>query len=84
MSEDRYRPIPCALYSRYELAVLRGRPLTVAWRDEAGGTHVERIAPLDLETRAGAEYLIGRRVADGATCRLRLDRILRAHPLPER
>jgi len=84
MSGDRYRPIPCALYSRYELAVLRHVRLTVAWRDEAGGTHLERLEPLDLETRDGAEYLLARAVPGGAPRRLRLDRILRAEPLPER
>ena len=85
MSGDRYRPIPCALYSRYELAVLRHVHvhLTVAWRDDEG-THLERLEPLDLETRDGAEYLLARPVAGGTLRRLRLDRNLRAEPLPER
>lgn len=83
MSGDRYRPIPCALYSRYELAVLRHVRLTVAWRDDEG-THLERLEPLDLETRDGAEYLLARPLAGGTPRRLRLDRILRAEPLPER
>ncbi|HHQ41082.1 MAG TPA: transcriptional antiterminator, Rof [Chromatiales bacterium] len=83
MPEDRYRPIPCELHSRYELAVLRRRALTLAWRDPAGATHLERVLPLDVRTRAGAEYLLVRR-ADGRELEVRLDRILHAEPLPAR
>lgn len=75
-----YQPIDCALYSRYELAIMHRERLRVCWRDAAGITRVEALAPRDLQTRAAAEYLIAID-SDGQRLELRLDQIIEAKPL---
>ncbi len=70
-----YRPIDCADYSRYELAILRRQTLLLSWCDETLMVHLEVVEPKDLQTRAGEEFLIARR-RDGRRLRVRLDRIL--------
>ncbi|HKJ08807.1 MAG TPA: transcriptional antiterminator, Rof [Gammaproteobacteria bacterium] len=77
-----YRPIDCALYSRYEVAILHRERLRVCWRDAAAVTHLEILQPQDLQTRSGAEYLIATGKG-GQRLELRLDRILEAMPLEE-
>lgn len=69
-----YQPIACALHDEYELAVMRGRRVTLVWLDEAGQRQQAHVTPLDLVTRAGEEFL---RVQDhnGETLDIRLDRI---------
>lgn len=67
-----YTPIDCALYSQYELAILRHRRLRISWRDTAGETHIATLRPRDLQTRSGAEFLIARD-QDGQSLELRLD-----------
>ena len=53
-----YQPIPCALHSRYELAILRQDPLIISGTDEAGNTHSQlHCRASDLITEAGNEYL---------------------------
>ena len=69
-----YRPIPCALYSQYEIAILHHTPLRVRWRDVNGVTYLEILTPEDLETRHGEEFLVARN-ALGQCRRLRLDRM---------
>jgi transcriptional antiterminator Rof (Rho-off) len=69
-----YRPIACARYDGLEAAIVRGLPLRVRWRDEAGGGHEGVIMPLDLGVREGAEYLMARD-GGGHPLSLRLDRI---------
>ena len=72
-----YVPIPCDLYSRYELAILHGERLCASWCGEDGVVHVETLRPRDLKTRDGVEYLI----AETGTHELRevrLDRIITA------
>ena len=75
-----YRPIDCGLHSRFELAVMRGRPLTLGWRQSDGGLRREPVLPLDLATREGAEYLLVE--ANGERLQLRLDRIVDSDALP--
>ncbi|MGA7801462.1 MAG: transcriptional antiterminator, Rof [Gammaproteobacteria bacterium] len=75
-----YRPIDCAIYSRYELAIMHRERLRVCWHGEDGMSHVETLRPRDLQTRSGAEYLIATG-ADDRRLELRLDRILEATPL---
>lgn len=70
-----YRPISCALYSQYELAILHHTTLRLRWRDGDGVTHLETLAPEDLETRSGEEFLLARNTA-GECLRVRLDRIM--------
>jgi Rho-binding antiterminator len=76
----QYIPIPCDIYSRYELAIIRRQALRVAWRGPRGIDRVEHLKPMDLRTRSGGEYMIAcdrlgqRRV-------MRLDRIRSVEPL---
>lgn len=74
MTRD-YIPIPCALYSEYELAILRRRTLRVRWKDRYGMDRVETLRPTDLRTRRRGEFMIARNQY-GHRRVLRLDRIL--------
>ena len=78
MSDDQdYTPIDCGLYSRYELAIMRGWALRITWEDATGMSHIELLHPRDLQTRDHAEYLIAER-GDGERIEIRLDRIREA------
>lgn len=74
-----YVPVPCALHSRLEVAVLHRERLRVLWRGPDGERHLESLRPFDLQSRAGCEFLLARD-AHGGERRLRLDWILRADP----
>jgi Rho-binding antiterminator len=70
-----YRPVDCAVHSRYEEAILLRRRLRLRWRAAEGGVREEIVEPLDVVTREGEEFL---RLRDGAHQELsvRLDHIL--------
>jgi transcriptional antiterminator Rof (Rho-off) len=72
-----YQPIPCALYSEYELVIIRHQALRVSWQDGRGVTRVETLKPCNLRTRAHQEFMIAHTLG-GARLVLRLDRIQRA------
>lgn len=73
-----YLPIACADHERLEFSVLRRRHLQLTWLAEDGRTqYCERVLPLDVETRDGAEWLTIKRPG-GDPERVRLDRILAA------
>ncbi len=74
-----YVPISCDTHSEYELAILHRQKLQLFWH-EKNVFHHQWILPLDLQTRCGEEFLIGRNEA-GETLTLRLDRI-RPRPIP--
>jgi Rho-binding antiterminator len=82
MMNKTYVPVACALYSRYELAILRGEALRVSWCAARGVHRVESLIPLDLRTRRHAEFMIARTL-DGGRRVLRLDRIIRSEPIPQ-
>lgn len=74
MSGD-YIPIACAAHERLEFAVLRRRYLQLTWLGKDGRSPCcERVLPLDVETRAGAEWLTIKR-EDGEIEVVRLDHI---------
>ena len=75
-----YTPIDCALYSEYELAIMRKWKLRIGWRDTQGMTHVETVLPRDLQTRHGEEFLI-METRDGRCLEIRLDQINEAKRL---
>ncbi len=75
-----YRPIPCAAYDGFEIAILHGGKLRVRWRDEVGSAHEETLTPLHLQIKDRAEHLLARR-ADGAPIEIRLDRIEKSAPI---
>ena len=73
-----YRPIDCDRHSELELAVPRRRRLHLTWRED-NVWHDQVALPVDLVTRAGEEFLVCR-LPDGATARIRLDRLTRVEP----
>jgi Rho-binding antiterminator len=75
-----YNPVDCGLHSRFELAVMRARPLILGWRQPDGAVRREPVLPLDLATREGAEYLLVE--AGGERLQLRLDWIVDNDALP--
>jgi len=76
-----YTPVACMFHERLEFAVLRRLRLDLCWRTEGGGELRETVLPVDVETRAGAEWLSVRRT-DGQLEVIRLDRILSAKEVP--
>lgn len=71
--EQDYQPIACMQHERLEFSVLRRIPLVLKYRLE--GHRVEKVMPLDVATRNGAEWLKFRR-EDGSVEEIRLDWIL--------
>ena len=73
---DDYTPIACGLFSEYEVAIMHGEILRLHWRDASGMDHIDRVLPLDLQTREHCEYLMAEDCADGSRLEIRLDRII--------
>lgn len=73
-SATDYRPVDCAAYDRFESAIVQRVTLRLSWHDECGAGHIDRIRPLDLETRTGEEFLLFEDSV-GTRRRVRLDRI---------
>lgn len=67
MSDTPYQPIACAQHERLEYAAL-----TRQWLDVKVDCTVQRLLPLDVYTRDGAEWLKALNEA-GETVTLRLD-----------
>ena len=77
---DKYKPISCDLHSQYELWIMRREEIKLAWLDDNGVTHIERVKPVDVRAEMGNEYLY----YEGASSlpqRIRLDHILKAHSI---
>ena len=53
---DPYKPIACALYDRYERAILTRSGLTISWR-EGDLWREDKVLVLALETAEGQEFL---------------------------
>ncbi|MHB8454089.1 MAG: Rho-binding antiterminator [Acidiferrobacterales bacterium] len=71
-----YRPISCANYDVFEIAILHRNNLRLIW---ATGNilHDQVLTPVNLETRNAEEFLIAR-TTTGQTLRIRLDWIRKA------
>ncbi len=69
MSEQPYTPIACADHERLEFAALTGQ-----WLELRVDGVAQRLLPLDVYTREGAEWLKARNPAE-ETVTLRLDRL---------
>jgi len=67
LTQESYRPIPCIQHERLEYAAL-----TRQWLDVKVDGKVQRLLPLDVYTRDGAEWLQARNEV-GETVMLRLD-----------
>lgn len=73
MNRD-YVPIPCAVYNRYEQAILNHCRLRIVWHGARDMDRIETLRPMDLRTRSGAEYMIAKNQLDQVRV-IRLDRI---------
>jgi Rho-binding antiterminator len=71
--EQEYLPIACMQHERLEFSVLRRISLILKYRLE-GQDRVEKVMPLDMSTRDGAEWLKFRH-EDSRVEEIRLDRI---------
>lgn len=69
MSDQPYQPIACADHERLEFAAL-----TKQWLDVRVDGAAQRLLPLDVYTRDGAEWLQARNEA-GETMTIRLDQL---------
>lgn len=67
MNDAPYQPIPCAQHERLEFAAL-----TRQWLDVRVDGEAQRLLPLDVFTRGGAEWLKAQ-MASGEQRILRLD-----------
>jgi Rho-binding antiterminator len=72
MTSD-YQPIPCVQHERLEFSVLRKILLRLEFVEQGERKH-EKVLPLDVNTRNGAEWLKFRR-EDGSETEIRLDAI---------
>lgn len=71
--ENQYRPISCALYSKFELAIMHRQQIKLVWQEQ-DQTRIATVKPLDLKTRKHQEFLIAED-HQGQTLRIRLDYI---------
>ncbi len=55
--ETRYRPISCALYSEFELAIMQQRQIKLVWQEQSQ-TRIATVNPLDLKAKQNQEFLI--------------------------
>ncbi len=71
-----YRPISCANYDVFEIAILHRSNLRLTWAT-GNVLHDQVVTPVNLETLKGEEFLIAR-TSTGQVLRIRLDRIRKA------
>jgi Rho-binding antiterminator len=83
MNSDRpdtgYKPISCASYDQYEIAIMHGSKMHLTWQAN-NVIYDQVVTPLNLRTGHGEEYLI-LRLASGETAEIRLDHIRRTQVL---
>lgn len=77
MSEPTYFPIPCALHDELQLLVLRGRIVSLTWRQADGAVASRSARLLDVYTRGSAEWAL----LDDST-EVRLDRLVEVDGAP--
>lgn len=76
--ETDYKPVSCASYDQYEIAILHGSKMHLTW--QTGNVIYDQVVtPLNLRTAQGAEYLT-LRLASGETTEVRLDHIRQRQP----
>lgn len=68
-STDNYQQISCEMHSTLELAIMRARGLEVVI-----DTQTQKILPLDMTTREGAEFLLFLD-QNNTKCEVRADKI---------
>ena len=67
-----YKPVPCALHSEYEIAIMHRKSLTIKWLDEEGISHADTVLPKDILVTNGEEFLVAE-IRDNTELRIRLD-----------
>jgi Rho-binding antiterminator len=77
--DSDYKPISCASYDQYEIAIMHGSKMHLTWQ-ASNVIYDQVVTPLNLRTGHGEEYLI-LRLASGETAEIRLDHILRTRTL---
>lgn len=71
----QYVPISCVQHERLEYSVLRKIPLELRYLGTDGEQRHERVVPVDVATRDGAEWLTFRNES-GDVIEIRLDAIV--------
>jgi transcriptional antiterminator Rof (Rho-off) len=83
MNSDRietdYKPISCANYDQYEIAIMHGSKMHLAWQTD-NVLYDQIVTPLNLRTANGEEYLLVR-LGSGESAEVRLDHIRRSQAL---
>jgi len=83
MNSDRvetdYKPISCANYDQYEIAIMHGSKMHLTWQAN-NVIYDQVVTPLNLRTEHGEEHLI-LRLASGEIAEVRLDHIRRTQIL---
>lgn len=77
--DDEYKPVSCASYDQYEIAIMHKQKLRLAWHED-NVVFDQIVTPLNLRTAQGKEFLI-LRTANGDTREVRLDHIRRVQSL---
>ena len=75
MPKDRpYKPVSCGFHSEFELLIMHHSRVKLSWCDEQEVKHSAIVKPIDIQTRAGEEFL---HVTDekNRQLQIRLDRI---------
>jgi transcriptional antiterminator Rof (Rho-off) len=78
-TETDYKPISCANYDQYEIAIMHGSKLHLTWQTD-NVVYDQVVTPLGLRTALGEEFLT-LRLAGGETMEVRLDHIQRRQPV---
>jgi transcriptional antiterminator Rof (Rho-off) len=77
---NKYVPIPCEIYGKYELAILRRTQLRICWRSRGDLVRIDSAVPINIRSRSEGEFIVvqNRRKEYHV---IRLDRIIRVTPL---
>ena len=67
-----YKPISCANYDRFEIAIMHRESLRLIWNEE-NVVYDRVVTPVNLQTESGAEFLVVR--GEDGMQRIRLDHI---------
>lgn len=78
---EAYQPIPCAQHDQLEFSVLRRLMLELEYHRDGEVARREKVCPLDVYTRDGAEWLKFKG-GDGIEQAIRLDTIKHFQVLP--
>ena len=78
MCDEKYQPIACSEYDRYEIAIMRNTLLDLSWLDGSGMKCHQTVRPVNLKILNSVEYLVVELKPDNASSLLeiRLDKIL--------